>query len=169
MLRSHRPIHDVDRPGPAGLEEPLPVLEAMPVPARNRLAAHLVRLTLEPGGIVMHEGELTPFLAIVVKGRVALRMRVPERGPITVLTLDPGDMVGWSALVPPYRSTTTATALQPTELAILEATDLRALLAADPEVAAGFLPAVLATVAARLDATRDQLLDLFRGSGVEPW
>ena len=117
----------------------------------------------------MREGEATPFLAIVVQGRVALRMRVPERGAITVLTLDPGDIVGWSAVVDPHRSTTTATALEPTELATLPAAKLRALLASDQEVAASFLPAVLATVSARLAATRDQLLDLFGANGVEPW
>ena len=38
----------------------------------------------------------------MVTGRVALRVRVPERGPPTILTVEPGDVVGWSALVPPF-------------------------------------------------------------------
>ena len=33
-----------------------------------------------------------------------LRVRVPERGPITILTVEPGDVVGWSAVVPPFRA-----------------------------------------------------------------
>ena len=129
----------------------------------------VARLELDSGSTFMHEGEVTAFMAIVVRGRVALRMRVPERGAITILTLDPGDIVGWSAIVAPYRATTTATTLEPTELAILEAMELRELLAHDHEVAAAFLPRILETVAARVAATRDQLLDLFHATGLDPW
>ena len=129
----------------------------------------MARLELEPGVTFMHEGEVTQSLTVIVRGRVALRLRVPERGAVTILTLDPGDLVGWSAIVPPYRATTSATTLEPTELAVFDAAELRELLASDAELAAAFLPPVLETVAARVAATRDQLLDLFRGVGVDPW
>jgi CRP-like cAMP-binding protein len=88
---------------------------------------------------------------------------------VTILTLDPGDIVGWSAIVSPYRATTSATTLEPTELATFAADELRAILASDAEVAAAFLPRVMETIAARVAATRDQLLDLFRGVEVDPW
>jgi CRP-like cAMP-binding protein len=126
-------------------------------------------LDLDPGVTFMREGEVTQSLTIIIRGRVALRMRIPERGAVTILTLDSGDLVGWSAIVPPYRATTSATTLEPTELAVFDAAELRELLASDAELAAAFLPPVLHTVAARVAATRDQLLDLFRGVGVDPW
>ncbi len=129
----------------------------------------MTRRELAAGVTFMREGEVTTSLTILCRGRVALRMRVPERGAVTILTLDPGDIVGWSAIVPPYRATTSATTLEPTELAVIAAEELRALLAADAELAAAFLPPVLETVAARVAATRDQLLDLFRGVGFDPW
>jgi CRP/FNR family cyclic AMP-dependent transcriptional regulator len=157
--RSQRPV----RPGS------VPIVDSLPAGPRERLMDRIARLELESGATFMHEGEVTAFMAIVVRGRVALRLRVPERGAITILTLDPGDIVGWSAIVAPYRATTTATTLEPTELAILEAMELRELLAADHEVAAAFLPRILETVAARVAATRDQLLDLFHSTGLDPW
>jgi CRP-like cAMP-binding protein len=129
----------------------------------------MAHLELDPGVTFMREGEVTQSLTIIVRGRVALRMRIPERGAVTILTLDPGDLVGWSAIVPPYRATTSATTLEPTELAVFDAVELRELLASDAELAAAFLPPVLHAVAARVAATRDQLLDLFRGVGVDPW
>src|SRR3970040_190969 len=46
---------------------------------------------------------------------------------------------------------------------------LGAILASDNEVAGAFLPRVMETIAARVEATRDQLLDLFRGAEVDPW
>jgi CRP-like cAMP-binding protein len=148
---------------------PTPILDALPAGPRARLAAHLVVRDLESGTVIMREGEPTDALAIVVSGRVALRLRIPERGPVTILTLEAGDMVGWSALVAPYRATATAVALEPTRLAVVGSGQLRELLAADAELAAAFLPHVLAAAAARVTATRDQLLDLFRAPGPEPW
>ncbi|MEO5918323.1 MAG: cyclic nucleotide-binding domain-containing protein, partial [Candidatus Limnocylindrales bacterium] len=109
------------------------------------------------------------FLAVVARGRVGLRMRVPERGGVTILTLEAGDIVGWSAIVAPYRATTSATTLETTELAIIDAETLRNLLADDCELAAALLPPILDTVVRRLGATRVQLLDLFRGSEINAW
>lgn len=155
--------------GAAAQLEPVPIIDSLPAGPRDRLTARTARLELDAGVTFMHEGDITQFLAIIVRGRVALRLRVPERGGVTILTLDPGDIVGWSAIVPPYRATTSATTLEATALAIVDAAELRALLVSDTELAATFLPPVLETVASRVAATRDQLLDLFRGAGVDPW
>ena len=159
--------------GTTGVSSGLPalvgVLADLPAPIQARLAAVTARLDLDSGVTFMHEGEVTDFLAVVVSGRVALQMRVPERGSITILTLEAGDIVGWSAVVDPFRATTSATTLEQTELAIVDAETLRNLLATDAEIMAAILPPVLRTVVARLAATRVQLLDLFQGRESDPW
>lgn len=147
----------------------IPLLQTMPAGLRDRLEGLFRHQGLATGAVFMRESEPTTSMAIVTDGRVALRLRIPERGPATILTLEAGDIVGWSALVPPYRATATAVALEPTTLAVVGAAELRDALAADPELAAAFLPLVLAAAAARVTATRDQLLDLFRGPEGEPW
>ena len=81
--------------------------------ARSRLAECASLRVVPPDTTLMREGEETSLLAIVVRGRVALRMHVPERGTTTILTVEPGDIVGWSAIVPPHRSTSTAVTLEP--------------------------------------------------------
>ena len=121
------------------------------------------------GEVLMREGEPSDFLAVVLSGRVALRVRVPERGPVSILTVEPGDVVGWSALVPPYRATSTAIALTDTELAYFDGQTLRGALADDDGLAAELYPVVLSAVARRLEGTRLQLLDLFSQRWVEPW
>ncbi len=148
---------------------PIPPIARLPEALEARLAPMIARLDLDAGVTFMREGEITDFLAIVVRGHVGLQMRVPERGSITILTLDAGDIVGWSAIVEPYRATTSATTLEPTELAIIDAETLRDLLASDAEAAAVLLRQVLHTVVARLAATRVQLLDLFQGREADPW
>jgi CRP/FNR family cyclic AMP-dependent transcriptional regulator len=136
---------------------------------RERLA-RLARIAhYQPGEAVLVEGALTTDLGVVLEGRVGLRLRVPERGPVTILTVEPGDLVGWSSLTPPHRSTSTAVALSPTELILIDGAALRAELATDAALAAAVYPRVLRAVSRRLEGTRLQLLDLFTAPGTEPW
>lgn len=169
MRSAHPGSHSDATAESAEWPESVALIDGLPPGPRERLAARMTRLDLDPGVTFMREGEVTRSLTVIVRGRVALRMRVPERGAVTILTLEPGDLVGWSAIVPPYRATTSATTLEPTELAVFDAATLRDMLASDVELAAALLPRVLSAVAARVAATRDQLLDLFRGAAVEPW
>lgn len=129
--------------------------------ARDRLADCATLEALEAGETLLREGDPTSLFAIVVGGRIALRMHVPERGPVTVLTVEPGDVVGWSALVPPHRSTSTAVALARTTLLSFEPRRLRAILDGDLALAATLYPRLLEAIARRLGATRGQLLDLY--------
>jgi CRP/FNR family cyclic AMP-dependent transcriptional regulator len=138
-------------------------------PVRGRLAAIGRLRPMTAGEVLMLEGGRDHFLAVVLSGRVGLRVRVPERGPVTVLTVEPGDVVGWSAVVPPHRATSTAVALVDGELAVFDGDELRAALAADAQLAAELYPILLQAVARRLEGTRLQLLDLFSQRWVEPW
>jgi CRP-like cAMP-binding protein len=144
-------------------------LERLPDAARARLTGMFRMVACVQGEVVLREGSITPFLAIVASGRVALRLLVPERGPTTVLTVEPGELLGWSVLVPPFRSTATAVALEQTELAVIDGPALRAAIEDDASLAAAVLPRVLEAVAGRLGESWYQLLDLFAGAGVEPW
>ncbi len=141
----------------------------VPSAARERLAPHLSVAAYDAGQEIQNEGEPMRHLGIVLTGRVALRLRVPERGPTTILTVEPGDIVGWSAVVPPHRATDTIVALIPTELLLCDATALRAELTADPELAAPVYLSLLEAMERRLTGTRLQLLDLFTMSRSEPW
>lgn len=146
-------------------------------PFAERLApaalAQLMRIAgtaaFGPGDTVLREGAPTPFLAAVSVGRVALRLHVPERRPQTLFTVEPGELLGWSAVVAPYRSTAEAVALERTELLTFEASALRSLLDADRGLAADVLPLVLEGVSDRLTMSWHQLLDLFGSEASEPW
>jgi CRP-like cAMP-binding protein len=129
--------------------------------AISRLAAIAELRELPAGGELCKEGQVTEDFAIVLTGRVALRTLVPERGMVTILTVEPGDIVGWSAVVPPHRATSTAVAIEPVRVLELPGEPLRNLLRADFALAASVYPRLLQAVSRRLSATRLQLLDLF--------
>jgi CRP/FNR family cyclic AMP-dependent transcriptional regulator len=136
---------------------------------RLRLASIATIRRVAAGEELVREGDETTELGIINTGRVALRLRVPERGAMTVLTVEPGDVYGWSAVVAPHRSTSTIVAVEDTEAVVFEAARLRELLFEDEPLAAALYPCLLRVIARRLEATRLQLLDLFAGAEVHAW
>ncbi len=136
---------------------------------RERLAAIGRRAAFAAGEVVLRDGAPTPFLGLVEAGRIGLRLSVPERGNQTVVTIEPGELVGWSAVVPPYRATAEAVALEPTRVETFDADALRQALAGDPELAAELLPILLACVSDRLTTSWQQLLDLFAAGASDAW
>ena len=137
---------------------------------RARLAALGELRSVEPGAVLLREGSDTDRFGVLLSGLLALRVAVAGRGTATLLTVEPGDVYGWSALVAPYRATSTVVALEPSELLIFEAGKLRALLAEDEALASTLYPRLLQSVSRRLSATRTQLLDLYaRDREYEPW
>ena len=123
---------------------------------------------LPAGTTVVEEGLPCPSLAVILSGRIALRLSIPGVGDRTIITIDEGDVFGWSALLPGSLSTSTGVTLVPTTALMFDREPLIKLLAADAELAAAIYPRVLVAVARRLEATRLQLLDLYR-AGAEPW
>lgn len=121
------------------------------------------------GTAILTEGSETTELGIVSSGRLSLSLLIPERGPTTILTVEPGDVFGWSAIVPPHRATSTVVAVEAGEALCFEAEPLRAALAEDKDLAAHLYPWLTAALARRLEGTRLQLLDVFGRADYEPW
>jgi CRP/FNR family transcriptional regulator, cyclic AMP receptor protein len=136
--------------------------------SRARLTALGLLTEVAKGETVVREGTPCASLGIVVTGRIALRLRLPGAEDRTILTVEPGDVFGWSAILPPAIATSTGIAVLPTTVVLFDGARLTAALDADPELAAIVYRRLLAIVARRLGATRLQLLDLYRAGG-EPW
>ena len=94
---------------------------------------------------------------------------VPGRDAVTVLTVEPGDCIGWSALVPPHRATSTIVALEPTTVVAFDGPAC-----GPPSSRPGDSPrrscrACSTRSPGASTATRTQLLDLFARTEQEPW
>jgi CRP-like cAMP-binding protein len=126
---------------------------------------HLARLgklvEFEPDEVILHEGEEPAEIGILISGRLALRTLVPERGPVTILSVEPGDIFGWSALLDSTEAQSTVVATEASQALCIEGAIIRAALKEDHALAASLYPRVLKAVGRRLRATRLQLLDLF--------
>ena len=118
---------------------------------------------------LLREGDDTNELSILVDGRIALTEHVAGRGSITLMSAEPGDVFGWTAIIPPYRATATVVSLEPVKVIAVEAEALRAELKADCVLSAGIYPRLAEALARRLEATRQQLLDLYGSEQRPPW
>lgn len=136
--------------------------------ARDHLAELGTLTDFREGSTIIREGDVCRSIGVVVDGRVALRLRLPGGDDRTILTVDAGDVFGWSAVLPPGVATASAVAIVPTRAVLFEGDALRAAFADDCDLAAAVYQRLLAGVVRRLGATRTQLLDLYR-AGTEPW
>ena len=128
---------------------------------QERLAKLGVIQDFEADEVILHEGDEANEMGILISGQLALRTLVPERGPVTILSVEPGDIFGWSAVLAATQVQSTVVATEKSQALVIEGTKLRAALKEDHALAASLYPRVLQAVARRLRATRLQLLDLF--------
>jgi CRP-like cAMP-binding protein len=112
------------------------------------------------GEMLVREGRAAEEFYLVLEGKIALEIGAADHPGITVETIERGEILGWSWLVPPYRWRFDARAVKPTKVIAINAASARYALAAHPAFGYEFLMKFLPVVAERLENTRVQLLDI---------
>jgi CRP-like cAMP-binding protein len=115
----------------------------------------------EDGEYLMQEGEAADSFYVIRLGRVALEIFVPQRGAVTIETIDEGGLVGWSWLVPPFHVHLDARALGSVHVVAFDAACLRGKADADPELGYELMRRFIPVIVERLQATRVQMLDIY--------
>ena len=113
------------------------------------------------GEFVFQEGEEANTFYLIREGRVALEVAFPGRGAVTIETLEGGEMLGWSWLIPPYRWRFDARAVKMTRAIALDGKCLRGKCEQDHELGYELVKQVASSLGQRLDATRLRLLDIY--------
>jgi|SRR4051812_29914246 CRP/FNR family cyclic AMP-dependent transcriptional regulator len=138
-------------------------LQSLPASHRSTMAGCARLRTLEPGAMLLTEGGPADEFFLLRRGSVAIETDVPGRGPVMLETLGDGDLVGWSWLVPPYRSAFGARAVDAAHVIALDGACLRGKCEQDPALGYDLLKVVATTFVRRLEDTRMRLLDLYAG------
>jgi CRP-like cAMP-binding protein len=121
--------------------------------------AHMV--SFDEGQAIFYEGEVAQHFYIITHGKVALQVYGPGRGPITIETIDDGDILGWSWLFPPYRWHFDAQALTATQAIEINAMCLRGKCEVDHSLGYKLVKVFSHLIMERLQATRLRLLDVY--------
>ncbi|HKI93069.1 MAG TPA: cyclic nucleotide-binding domain-containing protein [Gaiellaceae bacterium] len=113
------------------------------------------------GERLFREGDPADTFFLVRHGLVALDAYVPNRGQLTLDALGPGEIVGWSWLVPPYRWQFTGRAVELVRAIQFDGACLRGKCDDDTRLGYMLLTRFSALLVDRLQATRLQLMDVY--------
>jgi len=118
-------------------------------------------ITLKPGRFALRTGEPATRVYIIRSGRLALEIVCHGEKQATIQTLENGDILGWSWMIPPHEWRFDARAVSETELISVDGQYLRE--QAEDDLALGYtiLQHITGVMAQRLAGTRQQLLELF--------
>lgn len=115
----------------------------------------------DAGQTIFREGEEANQFFLIRHGKVAVDIYAAERGSITIETLNEGDILGWSWLVPPYFWQFDARAVELTRAIALDGKCLRQKSEEDRDLAYELLKRFVHIIEQRLQATRLQLLNVY--------
>lgn len=139
----------------------VPAFEGMASDQLELIAGCAHNETFKQGERLMREGDPADTFYVLRSGRVALEIHVPQRGALTIETLDTGDLLGWSWLVPPYRVDFDAVAIETAHVIAFDGACLRGKSDQDHALGYELMKRFVPVIVERLQATRIRLLDVY--------
>ena len=119
--------------------------------------------TYPAGAALFREGDRLRHFSIIVSGTVAIEISGPDRRPRRIHTVSTGELLGWSPVLGSGAMTATARAITDIQLVALDASAVLTVCDADPRFGYLFMRRIAIALAARLNSTRLQLLDVSGG------
>lgn len=138
-----------------------PFLHDMPEDQLAALAACAQTLNFEPGEYLFKTGQVAARFFLVMEGTIAVSASADPTA-LTLYTRGHGDALGWSWVFKDYQWRFTGKALTPVRVLAFEGECLRAMCEADLSFGYEFMKRIAWQLLHSLDATRLQVLDMFR-------
>ena len=111
--------------------------------------------------LLARDGDAADTFYLIRQGRVALEMHTPTQSGLVIETLDPGDIVGWSWLFPPYRWHYDVRAIEPVRAIAFDGACLRGKCEEQKELGYELMLRFAQVMNDRLQHTRFRLLDIY--------
>jgi len=138
-----------------------PFFAGLAVEHRELVAGCARNHRYDAGEYLCREGDGANEFFLIRHGQVALEISAPGRPPVVFATLDEGEIVGASWLVPPYRWLHDARAATLTRAIGIDAACLRGKCEADHDLGYDMMKRFLPVLVQRLHATQLQILDVY--------
>ncbi len=111
--------------------------------------------------VLFREEQTAEYIYLVVSGKLSLELSPSTAYRKQLVSVGPGEMLGWSSLVENPRFAATAVVVEPTRLVRIDGRQLRTLCDGDPQFGYEFLHRVMRALADRLRSTWAQLSHLY--------
>lgn len=142
----------------------VPFLSGLDSERLDLLAGCAGNVHFDEGTHLFREGDEADTFYVIRHGSVAVETFVPARGPVTIETVDAGEVLGWSWLFAPYRWHFDARALSSVRATGFDGACLRGKCEADPALGYELMGRFTQVLIERLQWTRLRLLDVY-GNG----
>lgn len=137
-----------------------PFFQGLSADHRALLTGCAANVVFRSGDYILREDQAADRFFVIREGRVALQTAAPA-GPLTIETLEGGEVLGWSWLFPPYKSHFDARALTAVRALSLDGDCLRGKCDADAQLGYHLMRRFAEIVVRRLESTRFQLMDVY--------
>jgi CRP-like cAMP-binding protein len=127
----------------------------------DRLAPLARTISLPAGSVIFRQGDVATSFYLLVEGRVSLEISAPAIGCKRILTVESGELLGWSPALGQPRMTATARALTDVLAVALDAAGCLTLCDSEPQFGYELMKRTALALAKRLNATRLQLLNVY--------
>lgn len=117
----------------------------------------------EADQVILTAEEPADLFYVLRRGKAAIEIDTPRKGPLVIETVGAGDILGVSWLLPPYRWAFDARAVEETSAVALDAACLRGKCDDDPVLGYELYKRFAGLIRDRLTATRIRVLDLYGG------
>lgn len=138
-----------------------PFVQGMAAEHVHFLTGCTANIKFQPGDYLFREGEPASVLYLLREGEAAVQVYSPGRGARTLVTINGGDIAGWSWVVKPYTCHFDVVAISPVRAISIDAACLRRKCDADPKFGYDVLTRMVTVIEHRLQASRLQLLDIY--------
>jgi CRP/FNR family cyclic AMP-dependent transcriptional regulator len=129
--------------------------------ALRLIAGSARRVELTDGQLLFHTGEVADRFYLIGEGRVALDIYAPRQGRHTVQTIEDGEILGWSWLIPPFEWRFDARVVEGGWGLEIDGRLIRERCAVDHDLGYEVFKRFATLIGRRLESTRIQLMDLY--------
>ncbi|MCP3934881.1 MAG: cyclic nucleotide-binding domain-containing protein [Actinomycetia bacterium] len=138
-----------------------PLLDGMDQTSFDLLAGCAQNVHYGEDQLVLTEGGPADHFYLIRKGNVFVEVDLPGRGGVVLEALGPGDVLGVSWLIPPYKNTFDARAGGEVSAIRFDAVCIRTKCDADPALGYSMYQRFSGVIRQRLQSARIRLLDLY--------
>ncbi len=129
------------------------------------LARHAERRRLAKDQVLFRHGDAARHFYLVLEGELTVEVAAIEGPALTLQTLGPDAVVGWSWLIPPYKWHFQARAEAPTEVLEFDGAEILARCEQDPKLGYELLKRFSGLMSERLQFARRKMMDEWKPAG----
>jgi CRP-like cAMP-binding protein len=108
--------------------------------------------------LIYSEGDIGTSLYIIITGEVTIEMAMPAYGTVTLYTLIPKQLFGWSSLIAGRQKRARARATMPTKTLLIESEKIYDLFRTDHHLESALMNCIINLMADRMYLTRTELI-----------